>query len=292
MIKCFGTVYRLHPLLVIMMALSVWLGCFVELITLFGIVTVHELGHAVAARSYGWKVSEIKLLPFGGVMVVEEQDGASSIQEIVVALCGPLQNAVMIGAALLLKTAGLWEAGWADYFIQANIWIALFNLLPVLPLDGGRIVQALMHRAYAYYRIIIAGAWAGMLISAVMAVIAFLPQLALGINVNLLMIAIFLLLSNWYGYKHAHYRMMRFLIGRDRRTSSLIGQGRYAQPVVVSGSLRPYEAAKLLVRERHHLFYVLREDGSIRSIIPERMVIRQLLSDPNRHTAEDSSMVQ
>src|SRR5690606_937035 len=140
-----------------------------ELITLFGIVTVHELGHAVAAKSYGWKVSEIRLLPFGGVMVVDEQDNVNAMQEIVVALCGPLQNAVMIGVALPLRAIGVWESEWADYFIQANMMIALFNLLPVLPLDGGRILQALLHRTYAYYRIIVAGAWISMLASLLMA---------------------------------------------------------------------------------------------------------------------------
>lgn len=55
-----------------MLLISVLTGYFIETVTLFGIVFIHEMGHVVAAKSFGWRVKEVQLLPFGGVAVVEE----------------------------------------------------------------------------------------------------------------------------------------------------------------------------------------------------------------------------
>ena len=71
---------------------SIVTGYFVELITLFAIVFVHELGHVAAARGFGWNVLEVKLLPFGGVAEVEEAGSLPSKEEAIVAIAGPLQN--------------------------------------------------------------------------------------------------------------------------------------------------------------------------------------------------------
>ena len=72
MIKWRGISFRLHPLFVLVMLASVVTGRFAELITLFAIVLWHELGHLFAALRYGWTVKEVKLLPFGGVLEVED----------------------------------------------------------------------------------------------------------------------------------------------------------------------------------------------------------------------------
>jgi len=107
LIELFGTVYRLHPLFVLMMAAALLIGHFVELLVLFGVVVVHELGHVAAARWFGWRVREVRLLPFGGVAVADPADGADSVQETAVALAGPLQNLLMIGFAFFFA----WPAG-------------------------------------------------------------------------------------------------------------------------------------------------------------------------------------
>ncbi|GJM75651.1 hypothetical protein HMSSN036_78670 [Paenibacillus macerans] len=105
---------------------------------MFAIVFIHELGHVTAARMYGIRVLSVQMLPFGGVAVMEDAGDLTAGREIAIALAGPLQNALLILASLLLHAAGLWDGPFLDYFIQSNILIALFNLLPILPLDGGK----------------------------------------------------------------------------------------------------------------------------------------------------------
>lgn len=120
------------------MLASVITGHFLELLTLFAIVFIHEWGHVAAAKWFGVHVLSVQLLPFGGVAVMEDTAYLNAGREMMIALAGPLQNGLLIGCAWLLHAAGLWDGPYYDYFVQGNVLIALFNLLPVLPLDGGR----------------------------------------------------------------------------------------------------------------------------------------------------------
>lgn len=272
MIKCFGVTYRVHPLFVVIMALSAAVGYFVELITLFGIVIIHELGHAVAAHLYGWKVRDIQLLPFGGVATMEDRARTTAWEEMVVALAGPLQNIWMIGIALLMQTIGAWEGEWVDYFIRANAAIALFNLLPALPLDGGRIAQAWLSWHFPYFRVLLIANWLGIAASVGMTAAAF-ALLRDGIQLNLLLIGLFVLATNAVELKDMRYRFMRFLIHRGEMADSLAERGGLAAPLVVRGASTPLAVAKQFVREKYHLIYVLDDEGEIRAVVPEHRLM-------------------
>jgi stage IV sporulation protein FB len=277
LIKCFGVVYRFHPLFVLLMALSVVMGYFIELLTLFGIVVIHELGHVVAAKYYGWDVSEVQLLPFGGVAVVEEKGSVTAMEEIIVALAGPLQNVLMIVFALSMKVTALWSDGWIDYFVQANMWIAIFNLLPVLPLDGGRILQALVSYKFSYYQTLRMTVWISLAMSGAMISVSIYNHPVVGLNLNLLVIAIFLLVTNGYSYRNMNYTFIRFLLRRSQRADAILHQGGLAQPIVVLGELNTAHITKMFLREKYHLIYVLDDQGSIRAVLPEHRLIRALL---------------
>lgn len=280
---------RLHPLFVLMMAASVLIGHFVELLVLFGVVVVHELGHAAAARWFGWRVLEIRLLPFGGVAVAEPADGADSAQEIIVALAGPLQNAGMIGLAFFFRQAGWWADDWTDFFVHVNATIALFNLLPAEPLDGGRLLSAWMSRRAAVWPALVAGSWIGIAVGAGLAVYAFLRLPAAGLLANLLVIAGFLAAHNGFEWKNRHFRFLRFLLRRQRESAALPDRQRPARVLVVREPFRRSEVFKRFMRERYQLVAVLDEGGKVVRVWSERELLDDFLQ---MHGAAASNMLE
>ncbi|MGG1876245.1 M50 family metallopeptidase [Paenibacillus sp. 7541] len=279
MINIRGTVISLHPLFVLVMLASVITGRFLELITLFIIVFIHELGHAFAAAALGCKVRSIQMLPFGGVAVIEENGGMTALKEITIALAGPLQNVIMIGLALLCKTLGLGEAAFLDYIIQGNMMIALFNLLPVLPLDGGKVLQAAISLVAPYHATLLWASRIGIVFSLIMVGYSLLPLLnGGGMQLNLLMIGLFLAYSNIEDLRNVHYRFLRFLVQRSElyeQSPESIGT---AQPIVADSAKPLSDIMRLFKREKYHLIYVMNRRGSLMAVVPEQRVISSFFS--------------
>lgn len=266
--------YRLHPLFVLVMVFSIFTGYFIELLTLFGVVFIHELGHVAAAKGFGWRVREVQMLPFGGVAVVDESANVPAREELLVALSGPLQNAWMAGFAFFMQKAGWGDPSWWKYFLQANLMIGLFNLLPTLPLDGGKVLQASLSYVMSYHRAMVCCAWISLFLSVVIVVSSFISPDGGGVQLNLLVIGIFLVYSNWYGYKHLPFQFLRFLMNRERRAQSMLKDGLVAEPIIAGGRMRSMDVFRLFMRERYHLIYVTGQEGTVRRVLPEEHLIR------------------
>jgi Zn-dependent protease len=123
----------------------------VEYLTLFGIVLLHEFGHALACRQVGGQADRIMLWPLGGVAFVQPPQRPGAVLWSIAA--GPLVNVfllpVTIAAFVLANLAGLGGAypDFLRYLLSIaiiNLGLLLFNLLPIYPLDGGQILQSLL----------------------------------------------------------------------------------------------------------------------------------------------------
>jgi Zn-dependent protease/predicted transcriptional regulator len=132
----------------------------VATLLLFVAVTLHELGHSFQALKFGVRVHDITLMPMGGLAQMEEIPEKPS-QELRITLAGPLVNfsiaALLIGLGALLQVRSvislqelaqsLWQVSWSGmlaYLTMANLAIGLFNLIPAFPMDGGRVLRALL----------------------------------------------------------------------------------------------------------------------------------------------------
>lgn len=135
-----------HPLLLLLVALAAVLGLSGQLLLLLAVLATHELAHLVAARLCGLEIARLELLPYGAVADIRGPGRREPLVEAVVALAGPLNNLLLLALSIALQQAG-WLAGpWVAPFQAANLAMALFNLLPALPLDGGRILLAFLRR--------------------------------------------------------------------------------------------------------------------------------------------------
>ncbi|WP_067805000.1 site-2 protease family protein [Actinomadura formosensis] len=141
-----------------------YLVAFTYAVLLYGSVFVHELSHAVTARIFGLPVRSVTLHVLGGETAIE-REAPTPGREFLIAFAGPLTNLVLAGLGLLAH-ATLPLPDVAVLLIEAltfaNLLVGLFNLLPGLPLDGGRLVRAAVWKATGHSRsgAIIAG-WVG-----------------------------------------------------------------------------------------------------------------------------------
>lgn len=155
-------VHTTFLLLVGWFALSYWLAersvpAMLEglafLLALFASVLLHELGHALAARRFGIPTRDITLLPIGGVARLERMP-EKPFEELYVALAGPAVNVVIAavlfvglavtGALQPLAQLSLTDGNFFERLMLANGSLVLFNLIPAFPMDGGRVVRALL----------------------------------------------------------------------------------------------------------------------------------------------------
>ncbi|WP_436935114.1 site-2 protease family protein [Halovenus marina] len=131
-----------------------WIVGFVAAVSLFTSVALHELGHAAVALSYGYEIESITLWLLGGIAKPAELPTEWQ-HEFWIAVAGPVVNVVIAlgcGAALVVVPASDVLVFLLLYLALLNIVLPVFNMLPAFPLDGGRVLRALLARNQSYVR--------------------------------------------------------------------------------------------------------------------------------------------
>jgi Zn-dependent protease len=185
-----------------------------EYLTLFGIVLLHELGHALACRQVGGTADRIVLWPLGGIAYVNPPPRPGAVLWSIAA--GPLVNLALVPVTvgLFLVSFFLGAQDLHNFFLAVmviNGVLFLFNLLPVYPLDGGQIFQALLWFAIGRARSLLVVSVIGTVAGAVA-----LPLLLLGQWWWGALLAAFVLLRSWAGIRQARL-LARLLSGPRHR---------------------------------------------------------------------------
>ncbi|TGE31920.1 M50 family metallopeptidase [Desulfosporosinus sp. Sb-LF] len=152
LVKISGVSIRIHPTFLLVLVLYGVLGLMAQALLVFALVLGHELAHLMAARAYGFKVIGLELFPFGGAAYCDDLFEGRKLEESVMALAGPAFNLVLLFSAQALRWNGVWEGDFADDFVRYNLWLAAFNLIPVLPLDGGRVMRSLCAEGFGFVK--------------------------------------------------------------------------------------------------------------------------------------------
>lgn len=247
------------------------------IILLFVCVVLHEFGHAFAARAFGINTPDITLLPIGGVARLERMPD-KPWQELVVAAAGPAVN-VVIAIALYFIAGNLFRS--ADFgsvvegrgdiltkLLAINIALVLFNLLPAFPMDGGRILRALLAMGMNHARATRIAAGVGQ----VAAVLIGLPGL-LGGNPFLILIAVFVFAGARAEASHATFRQNT----EETRVSRIM------QPIgaVLSPGMTAAAAAAAAMGSRLELLPVTDASLQLLGVVPVASLADALRWDPS-----------
>ena len=277
-----GTVIRLHITFLLFLA---WIAAvyyaeggwdaavrgILFIVLLFACVVLHEFGHIFAARRYGVQTPDVVLLPIGGVARLERIPEEPA-QEIFVALAGPAVN-VAIAAVLFLALGGAMPTLGAEAanpgiellarLLWANLFIAVFNLIPAFPMDGGRVLRAFLARRYGYAR----GTQVASTIGQGAAFLFGLLGLLAG-NVLLLFIALFVYLA---AASEGHAAQMRQV-----SRGMMVADGMITKFESLTPASTVEDAVNCLIRTTQHEFPVVDGAGRLRGVLTRDEMIRAL----------------
>jgi len=236
---------------------------------LFVCVVLHEFGHALAAKAFGINTPDITLLPIGGVARLERMPEEPS-QELIIAAAGPAVTAVIaLGLFVAIGSRGdidprsaLQSGDLLVNLLAINVWLLLFNLLPAFPMDGGRVLRALLATRLSYARATQIAATVGQGFAFVFGFIGLLW------NPLLIFIALFVYIG---ASQEAALAQMKDVSRRFPVSSAMIREFR-----TLAADAKLDEAVDALLATSQHDFPVLDATGNVAGLLTRHDLIAAL----------------
>lgn len=202
------SIIQIHPILYLFLFVAIITGLLLEFMIVFGIVLIHELGHFGCARLFRWRIRRIFLWVFGGVMETDEYGSKPMYQEWLVTIAGPLQHLWIYVVIFVLNSYELLPAATIELVLQYNTFILLWNLLPIWPLDGGKLLHLTLESFCTF-----AVAHKTTLIISVITIITggFWISQQYTFSLTFLLLILFLLWENRLEWKRSYYRWWQML---------------------------------------------------------------------------------
>ena len=254
-------------------------------LALFACVVAHEFGHALMARRYGIRTPDITLLPIGGLARLERMP-EKPMQEVAVALAGPAVNIVIwlvlvgLGAGMQLDAMAHIDSARIDLFSRlayVNLFLAVFNLIPAFPMDGGRVFRALLCLKMDRVKATRAAASAGQIVAVGFGFLG----LSTG-NPILVLIAVFVFIAANAESQDVEMRSgARRVLARD----AMITEFHALTPQDTLGT-----AAQAVIQTTQHEFPVLGPDGQLLGFVTRNQLFAALAGDHPRSDPATSVM--
>ncbi|MBE5731094.1 MAG: hypothetical protein E7350_04010 [Clostridiales bacterium] len=246
---------KVSPLVIVMLILLIAFGHFYDCAVYLTTIVLHELAHAEMATRLGYTLDSFVLMPYGASLC-GDFECVRSKDEILIALAGPLCNIII--AVVTVAVWWIFPASYVftDRVVFANLFTAAFNLLPVFPLDGGRVALAafsvFMPRQRAYRRVRIFGYIASPLFAGL-----FVLAIVLGVTVNFsfALISVFIFVSTAVPDKSSTYRRVYDMAYFSER----LGRGLKVSQILVPDTLTLIQLDRMLSGNCYTCFTVVNE---------------------------------
>ncbi len=232
-------------------------------------VILHEWAHVIFAAALGMTVSEMELFPFGCAAKLQ-CFAVSRAKEVVVAAAGPAANMLAACAVFFIDKYGM-DIAVADRLIASNLALAAVNMLPALPLDGGRIVRAVFASFMGYKRATRLTAAAGLVFAGLLLSVGIWALFQETLNPSFFIMGIFLCLAAVKELKSAPYTLIRDFTGKretiDKRKTLSINRFAAMRTETLRSIMREFEAGK------YNIVTVLDKDLGVLGELDERQIL-------------------
>ncbi|MBS4022924.1 MAG: site-2 protease family protein [Dethiobacter sp.] len=276
--RFYGITVQFHWVFILLVFLLAFYGYLGETLILFGLVLAHEVVHMLVARAHGLEVGEVVLFPFGGVARIEDVLELDPQVESNVAMSGPLFNFFLVAIALVAyANMPEWQKNETFlFFIRCNLVLGFFNLLPALPLDGGRILRARLTSLLGFQQATEVAIRISKLMSVVMLLLGMYLFYDGHFHITLFAAAFFLYFAATREHTVAVYAFIRSLSSKKK---VLLDQG--VMPVVILMALDDAPLKEVLRRfamKKYHRILIVGRDGRIIGEAMESDIIDTIMS--------------
>ena len=200
---------KFTPSFYAMTLLAIMLGYLNEYVIFALTIIIHECGHLTMAFFYKWELEELRFFAFGGVMEFKGELNKSNKEDLVVSSGGILFNVITLFILLLLRnnTSSYLHLYLYNYAIWAQLFVIIFNLIPLPPLDGSRLVSAILCYFWPYKTVLQIVKWLNVVLVIIGTVITFLYDIR-----QIFLIVSFLTYSTIKYNQQIDYIFQRFLL--------------------------------------------------------------------------------
>ncbi len=253
--------YKIHPLFIIYLIFLIIMGQYESILIYMLVVSLHEFAHSYVARKLGYKLDKLLLMPYG-VCLNYKTNAFLPKDEILIAMSGPIVNFVLATMSIALWWLFPITYNYTRMFCLANVVMFTFNLLPCFPLDGGRILAAILTKKHdRKFAIKIT------LIFNLLICIVFILTFILGlffnvINTNLLIISLFLFIGILEPNKSTSYGYLSLFSNRK----NFYKKNNQIKFLLVLGTEPIYKIMAKMSKFKFNIFYVLLNNNSMKII--------------------------
>lgn len=238
-----------------MAASSLITGLFKEFIIMFSIIIIHEIGHLLAASYYKFNIHKIYLYPFGGYIKFDDKLNRTIKEEFIILVSGPLLQIIYYLLLSFFHYLGMINVNTFNIIINYHYSLLFFNLLPIFPLDGSKIVNLFLAKFVSFkqaHLLMIYISYIAMLLA-----ILSTKYISLSVNIYLLLVLLFTKLISESKNHKAIYN--RFLLER------YLYNFHFKKKKIIRG-----QKVSLMMRDKSHIFLIGNKEVTEREMLKKR----------------------
>jgi len=273
-----GVKIKINLLLLIITLFWIITGYIWTALIVYLALILHECAHILAARGFKVRVYQLELLPFGSSAMMDDVFEQMPLEESLIAAAGPAASVVTAALATTLRSYfPLFAPGVLEEFTTYSFLIAGFNLLPVLPLDGGRIMRACLARTNDYGRATRITSFLGILLGLGMTAWGVYTFVSKRADAMLPMLGVFLVISAIGELKQSRFELAKAMI--NRRHCQEGSQYMGVKVLAVKQEMQIYKAVRLFRDKNYYVIRVVNDDMQLLGTLDETQIQNAMLED-------------